>query len=122
MAEIIRSAIQSVDAGQKEAAFSVGLTGFQAFQRIIAPQALLTAMPSFSVSILGLLQNTSLAFTVRIVDMIGKVRAIGVRTHHVMEGYVAAAVIFVALSFVLHKMFYWVESGLKSKLAKTEVS
>jgi L-cystine transport system permease protein len=118
MSEIIRSAITGVDTGQKEAAYSVGMTNWQTFQRIVAPQALLTAMPSFSVNIIGLLQNTSLGFTIGLVDVIGKVRAIGIRTYHVLEGYVAAAIIFIVLSMVLNKLFSITENRLQAKLTK----
>jgi L-cystine transport system permease protein len=118
MSEIFRSAIVGVDTGQKEAAYSVGMTNWQAFKRIIAPQALLIAMPSFSVNIIGLLQNTSLGFTIGLVDVIGEVRAIGVRTYHVLEGYVAAAIIFIVLSILLNKLFSYTENKLQTKLAR----
>ena len=118
MSEIFRSAIVGVDTGQKEAAYSVGMTNWQAFKRIIAPQALLTAMPSFSVNIIGLLQNTSLGFTIGLVDVIGEVRAIGVRTYHVLEGYVAAAIIFIVLSILLNKLFSYTENKLQTKLTR----
>jgi len=118
MSEIFRSAIVGVDTGQKEAAYSVGMTNWQAFKRIIAPQALLIAMPSFSVNIIGLLQNTSLGFTIGLVDVIGEVRAIGVRTYHVLEGYVAAAIIFIVLSILLNKLFSYTENKLQTKLTR----
>jgi L-cystine transport system permease protein len=119
LSEIIRGALNGVDPGQREAAWSVGLTDWQAFRRIVAPQALLIALPSFSVSILNLLQNTSLGFTVGIVDMVGQVRAIGTRTYHVIEAYVDAAIIFVVLSFILNHLFGLVEKRLRAKIMRT---
>jgi L-cystine transport system permease protein len=118
LSEIIRGALNGVDPGQREAALSVGLTGWQAFRRIVAPQSLLIALPSFSVSILNLLQNTSLGFTIGIVDMVGQVRAIGIRTYHVIEAYVDAAIIFVVLSFILNYLFSLVEKRLRAKIMK----
>jgi L-cystine transport system permease protein len=116
ISEIIRSSITSIDPGQREAALSCGLTSFQAFKRVVAPQALLVALPSFSVSLLSLLQNTSLAFTIGIVDMVGQVRAIAIRTFHVFEGYVAVAIIFVLLSFLTNALFARIEKGLRDKI------
>ena len=121
LSEIIRGSLGAVDPGQKEAALSVGLTDWQAFRRIVAPQALLIALPSFSVSILGLLQNTSLGFTIGLLDVVGQVRAIGIRTFHVFEGYVDAAIIFVILSLVLHKGFGIIEQRLKAKIIREEL-
>ncbi|WP_062429178.1 amino acid ABC transporter permease [Treponema endosymbiont of Eucomonympha sp.] len=120
LSEIIRSAISSVDAGQREAAYSVGLTSSQAFFRVVAPQAVLIALPSFSVSLLALLQNTSLGFTIGLIDMVGQVRAIAIRTHHVFEGYIAAAAIFVLLSILFNFLLSLLEKKLKSKIFKEE--
>jgi L-cystine transport system permease protein len=116
ISEIVRGSILSIDPGQREAALSCGLTPFQAFKRVVAPQALLIALPSFSVSLLSLLQNTSLAFTIGIVDMVGQVRAIAIRTLHVLEGYVAVAIIFVVLSFLINALFARVEKRLRDKI------
>ncbi|MDR1231009.1 MAG: amino acid ABC transporter permease [Spirochaetaceae bacterium] len=116
ISEIIRGSILSIDSGQREAALACGLTNFQAFKRIIAPQALLIALPSFSVSLLALLQNTSLAFTIGIVDMVGQVRAIAIRTLHVLEGYVAVAIIFVILSFFINYIFSRIEKKLRDRI------
>ncbi len=118
LSEIIRGAITGVDVGQGEAAYSVGLTKWQAFRRIVAPQALLTALPSFSVNIVMLLQNTSLGFTIGLVDVMGEVKAISQREQHLTEGYIAAAIIFVALSLILQRLFTLVEKRLQSKFAK----
>jgi L-cystine transport system permease protein len=121
MSEIIRGALNSVDPGQREAAYSVGLTGWQTFRRILAPQALLIALPSFSVTILALLQNTSLGFTIGLVDVVGQVRAIGIRTYHVFEAYVAAALLFIVLSLLLSKLFSLLEKRLRSKIMREDV-
>ncbi|MDR0635734.1 MAG: amino acid ABC transporter permease [Treponema sp.] len=121
LSEIIRGSILSIDPGQREAALSCGLTPFQAFKRVVAPQALLVALPSFSVSLLSLLQNTSLAFTIGIVDMVGQVRAIAIRTHHVLEGYVAVAIIFVLLSFLINALFARMEKRLRDKINLEDV-
>ncbi|MDR3230461.1 MAG: amino acid ABC transporter permease [Synergistaceae bacterium] len=107
MAEIIRSAIASVPVGQTEAAHSVGLSGFQALRRIVLPQAFCTAFPAFGTRVVGALQDTSLAFTLGILDMLGQAQAIGVRTYHVLEGYVAVALFFIAASLLLEKGFAW---------------
>ena len=110
LSEIIRGAVKGVDTGQSEAAYSVGLTKFQTFYRIAAPQAFATALPSFSASTVNLLQNTSLGFTIGVIDIIGKVKAIGVRTYHTIEGYIGAAVIFVILSLLLQRLFNILET------------
>jgi L-cystine transport system permease protein len=117
MAEIIRSAVGSVPQGQSEAAWSVGLSGFQAFWRIVLPQALLTALPAFGTRLVGTFHDTSLAFTLGILDMLGQAQAIGVRTYHVLEGYVVVALVFVAVSLLLEKGFARLEKRWGKKFA-----
>ena len=46
LSEVFRSAISSVDRGQLEAALSIGETPFQAFRRVVFPQALVSALPN----------------------------------------------------------------------------
>lgn len=115
MSEIIRAAIMSVSVGQTEAAYSVGMTRYQAFIRIVAPQSVVIALPSLGTNMVGLLQDTSIAFSLGIVDVIGKVRAIGANTYHTMEGYIGASIIFIILSIMLEKLFSFIEKRAEIK-------
>jgi len=115
MSEIIRASITSVDIGQTEAAYSVGMTRLQTFYRIVAPQSLLIALPNLGTSFLGLLQDTSLAFTIGIIDVMGKAKAIGATTYHSIEAYIAAAIIFLVLGTLLEKGFTIIEKKVEYK-------
>jgi L-cystine transport system permease protein len=107
--EIIRSAVLSVPKAQKDAAAAIGLTRLQAYVRIIIPQSLVIAVPSLGTSITSLLQDTSLAFALGILDVIGRVRALGAITSRILEGYVVAALVFIALTITLEKLFGFIE-------------
>lgn len=114
-AEIIRAAITSIPEGQAEAAYSVGMTKLQAFSRIIAPQSVIIILPTFGITLVGLLQDTSLAFTLGIIDVMGKVNAIASNTYRSLEGYVSAALIFLVLSVLLEQLFSQIEKKLQIK-------
>ena len=103
--ETIRAAILSVPITQKEASIACGLTKSQMYLRVILPQVVLVALPSFGTTTVALLQDTSLAFTIGIVDVVGKARAIGAVTYHTLEGYVGAAILFITLSIILERVF-----------------
>jgi L-cystine transport system permease protein len=120
MAEIIRSAIAGVPAGQSEAAWSVGLSGFQTLRRIVLPQAFLIAFPAFGTRVVSAFHDTSLAFTLGILDMLGQAQAIGVRTYHLLEGYAVVALTFVAASLLLEKIFSWAERRLRTGKPRRE--
>ncbi|URZ18401.1 amino acid ABC transporter permease [Clostridium felsineum] len=112
LAEIFRASIGSVPIGQTEAAYSVGLNKIQAFTRIVFPQAIITALPSLGTTLVGLLQDTSIAFTLGIIDVMGEVQAIAANTRRTIEGYVDAAIIFVILATIIEKLFSSVERRL----------
>ncbi|MGY0837648.1 amino acid ABC transporter permease [Aerococcus urinaeequi] len=105
--EIFRSAISSVATDQKEAAASVGSTRGQTYRRIILPQAVRIAIPATGTMIVSLLQDTSLAFSLGVIDVIGKVRALAALTYRSLEGYFVAAIIFIVLSILLERLFTW---------------
>lgn len=106
---IISASIWGIDKGQTEAALSIGMTRPQLFRRIIAPQALHIALPEFGNTTVSTLKNTSLAFTVGVVDMVGVISAIAARTKHSLEGYVGAAIIYFVLCTLLGRGFSFVE-------------
>jgi len=114
-AEIFRAAIVSVPIGQTEAAYSVGLSRLQTFRRIVAPQAVLIAIPNVGTAIATLLHDTSLAFTIGIIDVMGEVKAIGGNTNRMLEGYVGAAIIFLVLATILEKSFGKIERNFAVK-------
>ena len=77
LSEVFRSAISSVNRGQLEAALSIGETHFQAFRRVVLPQAAVSALPNFCSTTVILIKNTSLAFmmTVREITGVAKIEA-----------------------------------------------
>jgi L-cystine transport system permease protein len=118
LAEIFRSSISSVSIGQTEAAYSIGLSRLQTIYRIVIPQAVVVAIPTMGTLLIMLLQETSIAFTLGVIDVIGEVRIIGARTRRYMEGYVDAAFIFLILSIVLERGFQKIENILIKKKGK----
>ena len=69
LAEILRSAILTVDKGQLEAAQAIGLTNRQAYIRIVFPQALRAALPNLCNLVINLVKGTSLVFVMTIKDI-----------------------------------------------------
>lgn len=111
MSEVIRSAYESIDKGQYEAGVSVGLTPFQAYRRIIFPQALVVAIPNFGNSLIALLQEGALAYTIGLIDVVGKAELIIASNYntHALEIYLALAVIYWILSITIEQVFLKVE-------------
>ncbi|GIN38900.1 MULTISPECIES: amino acid ABC transporter permease [Heyndrickxia] len=113
MSEVIRSAYESVDKGQFEAAVSVGLSPFQAYRRIVFPQAFVVAIPNFGNSLLELIKEGSLAYTIGLIDVMGKANLIIASNYnaHALEIYLALSIIYWIISIVIEQVFLKFEKG-----------
>lgn len=105
LSEIFRSSITSIPHTQFEAGYSVGLTWWQTFRRIILPQAIRVAIPSYGVNLVVLIQSTSLAYMIGVIDLMGRAKAIGASTRHSFEAYVAVTIIYVVFSLLVKLIF-----------------
>ncbi|TXK79834.1 amino acid ABC transporter permease [Paenibacillus sp. N3.4] len=103
--ENIRAAVNAVDRGQTEAAYAVGLTGTQSFFRIVVPQALLIAFPNFANSVIGFLKDTSLAFSIGVMDMMGRGQTLIASTAHALEVYISLTIIYYITVLIFEKVF-----------------
>jgi polar amino acid transport system permease protein len=70
MAEIVRAGIDSIDAGQLEAAKSLGMTYGQAMRRVVLPQALRIIVPPLGNEFNSMLKSTSLAYTIGVTELL----------------------------------------------------
>lgn len=103
LSETIRAAIQAIDKGQMEAAYSVGMSTLQGMRRIILPQALTVALPNFGNTFIGLLKDTSLAFIIAVVEIMGSAKIIGARGLRFFEVYIDAALIYWLICLAVEK-------------------
>ncbi len=124
MAEMMRASYLAVNKGQLEAAYSVGMTFFTAFRRIIFPQAFGIAIPTLGNNIIMMFKETSLAFTVGVIDLLGKGRAISSASYgsNRLEVYIACGIIFWLCVLILEKATKFTENiytrGRKQATAK----
>lgn len=115
LSETIRAAIASVAKVQLEAAYSIGMTTFQAMRRIVLPQAFLIALPNMGNLFISLIKDTSLAFMITVVEIMGQAKIIGGRHLHYFEVYLAAAVIYWVCCIVIEKALAYLERRLRAK-------
>jgi L-cystine transport system permease protein len=120
-AEIFRGAIRAVDYGQTEAAYSVGMTSSQNFFRIVLPQAIRIAFPNMANSVIGSLKDTSLAFTIGVMDMMGRGDTLIASTAHALEVYISLSVIYYVIVILLEKIFRLSEKHF-NRYQKADVS
>ena len=102
--ETIRAAIEAVPGGQMEAGLCVGMNYFQIMYRIIIPQALRTAFPPLSNSLIGLVKDTSLAANITILEMFLAAQRIAARTFETFALYCEVALVYLLFCTVLTKL------------------
>ena len=93
-AEIMRSSIDAVAPGEKEAAKSLGMTEFQSYVRIILPQAFTMSIPPLTNLVIGI-------FIVGVVDMMRKADLMGGNSQRYLELFVDAAIIYGILIIIV---------------------
>lgn len=98
VAEVLRSGINSVAAGQAEAARSIGLTFPQTLGLIVLPQAFRTVVQPLGTLFLALTKNTSIAYTISVVELTGMADRIATATAEPIAAFGAAAVAYMLLT------------------------
>lgn len=112
LTEIFRSAIEAVDKGQMEAAYGVGLNGFQAYTRIVLPQALRGAVPNLCNLMVALVKNTSLAFMMTVKDLTQTAKLGAALNYRYAEAYTVILVIYILLCLSIEGVFWLIERRL----------
>jgi polar amino acid transport system permease protein len=113
MAEIIRSALQSVDNGQIEAAHALGMTYPQALRRIILPEAIEVALPTLGNSLISIIKGTSLAFTCAVVEITAQGQIIAGKTYRYFEVYVSLAIIYWVITLIIEQLIRIIENKIR---------
>ena len=101
VAEIVRSGIMSLDAGQTEAGRSLGLNFFQTMKLIILPQAFKNVLPALVNEFIVLIKETSIIGYIGMMDLTKGAMTIQSRTYDPTWPLFAAAVIYLAIVMIL---------------------
>ena len=114
ISEVFRAAYHAVPKGQYEAGVSIGMTPFQTFYQVMLPQAALIALPNFGNSTINLLKEGALAYTIGLIDLIGKGNLIIAQNFgaYSIEIYLACMIIYWIMTLIIEKGFSLLEGVL----------
>lgn len=110
-AEIYRSGIQSMPVGQYEAAKLLGYSKSQTFIKIILPQVIKRILPSVTNEVITLVKDTSLAFTLSVMEMFTTAKALASSQVSMMP-FVAAGIFYYVFNLVVAMFLEWLEKKL----------
>lgn len=117
-AEILRASLNATHIGQMEAALSVGMTTPQALRRIVIPQALVIALPDLGNTFIGLIKATSLAFAVKVVEMMAIAKMAANDGYNFIEMYLVASIIYWAICILCEYFLVKLEKYVRRSEAK----
>lgn len=113
IAEIMRAGLQSIDAGQTEAALSIGMTERQSIQFILLPQSLRRVTPPLTNELITLVKSSSLLSVISITELTRTAQLIIAEKFVPFELYAALAVYYLVIISVLS----WGSEALEKRLA-----
>ncbi|MGV8919401.1 MAG: ABC transporter permease [Pseudomonas sp.] len=108
-AEIIAGSLKATPAGEIEAARSMGMSKVKMYRRILLPSALRRALPQYSNEVIMMLQTTSLASIVTLIDITGAARTVNAQFYLPFEAYITAGAFYLCLTFILVRLFKMAE-------------
>ena len=100
VAEIIRSGIQAVDAGQMEAARCLGFHHREAMTLVILPQAVRNILPALGNEFVTIIKESSIVSVISIADLMFRAKGIIAKTYNSLECLAVVAIIYFILTFL----------------------
>jgi polar amino acid transport system permease protein len=107
--EVVRSGLLSVDAGQYEAARSIGMTQVQMLRRIVLPQAMRVMVPPVGNEVIGMVKLTSLASIIQYSEILHNAQTIYYANTRVLELLLVACFWYLVVVSVLSVIQHYIE-------------
>lgn len=100
ISESVRGALMSVNKGQYEAGYAIGLTNWQTFSRIIMPQAFVVLVPTLIGNINSLIKLSALVILVGVQDILNAGIKVASSYYCYLEAYMAAGLVYWMISII----------------------
>jgi glutamate transport system permease protein len=121
LGEIFRAGILSLDPGQTEAAFAVGLSYWQAMFIVVIPQAARRMVPAIVSQLITLLKDTSLGFVITYEELLRRSRSTGEFFKNPLQTTVFVAVVYILVNFTLSRIAHRLEVRQRRRLGAAAI-
>ncbi len=112
IAEQVRAGITALPRGQSMAATALGLTRPQVYRYVLLPMTARMVMPPLTSEALNLVKNSSVAFTIGLLELTGAARSMQEFTFQIFESFAAATVLYLVVNAVVVVLMRLVERYL----------
>lgn len=112
-AEVVKGALNAFDAGQSDAAHSLGYSNGQLFRRVMFPQIIVSAIPDLANSFMVIMKALSLAFAIEVVDIFAQAQLTAALNFYYLEAFAIAVLFYMVIAWVVTKVADRIESALR---------
>ena len=113
VSEVVRGAIQSIEAGQTEAARSLGMSRAQAMRKVVLPQAFRRMLPPLGNEAIALIKNSALVSLLTIDDVMREGQRIISTSFRALETYLVVALIYFVLTNAANQVLRYLERRMQ---------
>ncbi|MEI6452123.1 MAG: amino acid ABC transporter permease [Actinomycetes bacterium] len=114
LTEVFRAGIQAVPKGQNEAAWAIGLSGWQTQRRVVLPQALKIVIPALGNDFIALIKDTSLVSVITVEELLRRAQLAGASSLNNFSTLLVAAAFYWALTIFFS---FW-QAKLETRMAR----
>lgn len=115
VSETLRGGIEGVDAGQYDAARSIGLPYSKMMRLIVIPDALHSVAPALVNEVITVLKSSSLVATIGLMDMMRAAQSVQALTYRAFEPFLAVAVVYYLIVMALVAVSRRLERRLRER-------
>lgn len=115
MAETVRGGIGSIDLGQREGAWAMGMSPMKTMFYVVLPQAFRNIIPEMTNTFLTNLKMTSVLNVIAVQELFMAAKTVGGNYYKYFEAYLVIAVIYFVLCFIFNKIFNLIEKKMNGK-------
>lgn len=112
IAEQVRSGIQALPRGQRNAGYALGLTTMQTYRFVLLPMAYRIIIPPLTSELMNLIKNTAVAYSIGLVELFFRTREMGEMTFRYFEAFAAATLMYVILAMTANRVMARIERRL----------
>ncbi len=109
IAEQVRSGIQSLSSGQRNAGYAIGLTQAQTYRHVLLPMAYRIIIPPLTSEVMNLIKNTSVAYSIGLIELFFRTREMAEMTFRYFEAFTAATLIYMVIAMSANRIMAVIE-------------
>jgi glutamate/aspartate transport system permease protein len=109
IAEQVRSGIQALSRGQRNAGYALGLTQIQTYRYVLLPMAYRIIIPPLTSEVMNLIKNTAVAYSIGLVELFFRTREMGEMTFRYFEVFAATTLIYVVIAMTANRVMAFIE-------------